>query len=564
MWSGRRPAACRAAPRRRADATSSPWRVAARGYDAGVSARSDVAADALVPVDPARLVPVGRVPVTEPEALGELLAEARLAHEAWARRPLEHRSALLRRVAHEIVAADLELARRIVDETGKPLVEAYTHDLFVAVEALAWLARRLGDVLAPERLPFPQLVFRHKRGWTTQEPLGVVAVVSPWNFPIGLPLGQVATAVAAGNAAVLKPSELTPHCGALVEELFLRAGAPPGLVRVVQGPGETVGESLVGHRGIDAVVFTGSTEVGRRVGRLAGERLCPVTLELGGKDPMVVLADAALDRAVEGALWGSFANCGQVCSGIERIYVDRSLHDPFVERLADRAGALRIGDGHDPATELGPLVSEEQRATVEALVADAVEHGATIVTGGTRPSLGLPGWFHEPTVIVGEPPAARIASEEVFGPVVTVVPIDNEDDGVRRANDSRYALGASVWTTDVQAGRRVASRLRAGSVWLNDHAYSYAACQAPWGGRGASGVGRTHGRQGLLSLSHAKFTDVDRGWIRPGWWYPYSDAVLDGFRGVLGGVHGDSLGSRARSLVAHRRGLAHLVRKAVS
>lgn len=523
-----------------------------------------MAADALVPVDPARLTPVGRVPVTEPEALGELLAEARLAQEAWARRPLAARSDLLRRVAHEIVADDLALARRIVDETGKPLVEAYTHDLFVAVEALAWLARRLGGVLAPERLPFPQLVLRHKRGWTTYEPLGVVAVVSPWNFPIGLPLSQAATAVAAGNAAVLKPSELTPHCGALVEELFLRAGAPPGLVRVVQGPGETVGEALVGHRGVDGIVFTGSTEVGRRLGARAGERLCPVTLELGGKDPMVVLADADLDRAVEGALWGSFANCGQVCSGIERIYVDRSLHDPFLERLAERAAGLRVGDGHDAATELGPLVTEGQRAVVEALVADAVEHGATVVTGGSRPAVGLPGWFHEPTILAGEPRSARITSEEVFGPVVTVVAVDNEEEGVRRANDSRHALGASVWTTDVAAGRRVASRLRAGSVWLNDHAYSYAACQAPWGGRGASGVGRTHGRQGLLSLSHVKFTDADRGRITPGWWYPYSDAVLDGFRGVLGGLHGDGLPRRAKALVAHRRGLAHLVRKALS
>ena len=192
-------------------------------------------------------------------------------------------------------------------------------------------------MLREERLRFSQLVLRHKRGAIRYAPLGVVAVISPWNFPLALPLRQAAAAVAAGNAVVLKPSELTPLSGAMVEELFRRAGAPPGLVRVVQGPGETVGDALVHHRGIDGIVFTGSTEVGRLVAQAAAERLCPVVLELGGKDPMLVLDDADLDRAVEGALWGAFANCGQACAGIERIAVPPGLHDEFVDRLADRA-----------------------------------------------------------------------------------------------------------------------------------------------------------------------------------------------------------------------------------
>lgn len=527
-----------------------------------MATREDLEPATLTVVNPATLTTVGSVESTEPAELEEILAESRQAAAAWAREPFSRRAEVLWSLAHELVRDDRALADLIVSETGKPLVEAYTHELFVAVEGAVWLAESLEGVLSPQKLPFPQLVLKAKRGWIRREPLGVVAIVSPWNFPLGLPLTQAATAIAAGNSVVLKPSELTPLTGAIVEALFRRAGAPPGLVRVVQGAGETVGDALVGHRLVDAVVFTGSTDVGRKVARRCADALRPATLELGGKDPMLVLADADLDRVVEGALWGAFANCGQICSGVERIYVDRAVHDVFIERLAARAATLRIGDGHDPSVELGPLIREEQRERTESLLADALEHGASLVTGGGRPAVSLPGWFHEPTILSGEPDSARLRSEEIFGPLVTVVGIDNETEGVLRANDSRFALGASVWTRDVARGRELAARITAGSVWINDHAYSYGACQAPWGGRGASGVGRTHGRHALEAMSHVKFTDVDRGRLTPGWWYPYSDQVIDGFRGILGALHGgDGLTARVGALVEHRRGLAHLARK---
>ncbi len=268
-----------------------------------------------------------------------------MAQEAFAREPLEARSAVLERVAHALVEDAEAITRTIVAEAGKPLAEAYAHELVVGADACRWLAANLGRVLREERLGFPQLVLRHKRGWIRYEPLGVVGIVTPWNFPLAIPLRGVAAAVATGNAAVLKPSELTPLTGAWVEELFRRAGAPAGLVRVVQGPGETTGDALVRHRGVDAVLFTGSVEVGRLVAQAAAERLCPVVLELGGKDAMLVLDDADLDRAVQGALWGTFTNCGQACAGIERIAVPAGLHDTFVERLTAEARGLRIGHG---------------------------------------------------------------------------------------------------------------------------------------------------------------------------------------------------------------------------
>ena len=526
-----------------------------------MSAGPDVLRRELVSVDPATLETVGRVPVTPPEELAEVVAEARMAQESFARRPLEERSRLLERVAHALVDDAESLARTIVAESGKPLAEAYAHELVVAADACRWLAANLERVLRDERVGFPQLVLRHKRGWIRYEPLGVVGIVTPWNFPLAIPLRGAAAALAAGNAAVVKPSELTPLTGAWVEELFRRAGAPSGLVRVVQGPGETTGEALVRHRGVHAILFTGSAEAGRLVAQAAAERLCPVVLELGGKDAMLVLDDADLDRAVQGALWGAFTNCGQACAGIERIAVPSGLHDVFVERLADAAGTLRIGSGASPDVELGPLVSEAQRSRFEGLLADAVEHGATLATGGRRPGLDLPGWFYEPTILVGEPRAARLRGEELFGPAAVVVERDNDDEMVRWANDSPFGLGASVWTRDAERARAIAERLETGAVWVNDHAYSFGAPQTPWGGRGSTGLGRTGSRHGLYALSHVKLVDADRGWLTPGWWFPYGDAAVDGLRGLLGGLYAEGVEARVRAVVAHRRGLAHLARK---
>ncbi len=521
------------------------------------------AAAELVSVDPATLDVIGHVAVDDEVAVAEAVAESRAAADRFGRQPLAARASLLRRVAHELVEAAAELASLAVHEVGKPVVEAYTSELFVCLDNIRWLPARLEPSLREERLRVPQVHLRHKRPRVRYRPVGVVGIVSPWNFPLGVPMTQVATAVAAGNGAVLKPSELAPLCGAWVEEVFRRAGAPPGLVRVVQGPGETTGDALVRHHGIDHIVFTGSPETGRRVAGAAAARLCPATLELGGKDPMLVLADADLERAVAGALWASFTNCGQVCSGVERIYVAHGLHDGFVERLAAGARELRIGHGVDPTVELGPLVSEAQRARVEDLIDDASAAGAEIVCGGRRPDVGLPGWFLEPVVVSGEPPAARMATEEVFGPLVSVVSCDNDEEAIARANASRYALGASVWTRDRDRGRAVGDRLVAGSVWLNDHAYSYGMGQAPWGGSGLSGHGRTHARHGLESMSHVTYRDGDGGRLTPPWWFPYSDRLADGFAGALVALYGHGVRGRGRSVLRHRRGLAELGARAL-
>jgi succinate-semialdehyde dehydrogenase/glutarate-semialdehyde dehydrogenase len=508
----------------------------------------------LRPVNPATLEPVGTVPVSAPEEVAEVVTEARLAAERCAQSSFAERRALLGDVAAAVLDHAEEIAATVTAETGKPLVESYTAELFVALDNLVWAASNVGRVLKPERLRTPQPHLRHKRGRLLYEPLGVVAVISPWNFPFAIPLTQAAFAVAAGNAVVVKPSDLTPLSGAWLERLF-----PNGLVRVVQGAGE-VGEALVRAPGTAKVVFTGSGETGRRVASLAGERLRPVTLELGGKDPMLVFEDADLDRAVAGALWGAFANCGQVCSGVERIYVARPLQEAFTEEFVRRARELRIGRGDDLQTELGPLINEEARARVEELVEGS---GGEVRLGSRRPDVGLPGWFYEPTILTGVDRGARIEREEIFGPVVTVSSFGDEDEAVRLANGSSFGLGASVWTRDLERAARVARRLEAGSVWTNDVSYSYGTGQAAWGGTKESGYGRTHSKHGLYELSRVKFTDLDRGRVPVPWWFPYDEGVLEGFRGMAGVLYGEGLG-RLEAAWRHRRGLLALGRRYLS
>ena len=517
----------------------------------------------LRPVDPATLEELGSVPVSPPEAVAETVTEVRLAGESWARSTFAERRAVLGSLAQEVLARADHLAATVTAESGKPLVESYTAELFVALDNIVWVAENAERVLRPERLRFPQPHLRHKRGWLLYEPLGALAVISPWNFPLGIPLTQAAFAVAAGNAVVVKPSELTPLTGGWVERLFREAGAPDGLVRVVQGRAET-GEALVRAPGVAKVVFTGSGEVGRLVAAAAGERLRPVTLELGGKDPMLVFEDADLDRAVAGALWGSFSNCGQVCSAVERIYVAQPVYEAFAEELARRARELRLGRGDALETEVGPLIAEDQRDHVEELVSDAVSRGADLRTGGRRADVGLPGWFYEPTVLSGVDREARIEREEIFGPLVSVAPFRDEAEAVRLANGSSFGLGASVWTQDLERAQRVARRLDAGSVWTNDVQYSYGTGQAAWGGVKSSGFGRTHSKHGLYELSRVKYADLDRGRVPVPWWYPYDRGAVDGFAGVLELLYGEGWARKLGKAWQHRRGLVRLGRRYLS
>jgi succinate-semialdehyde dehydrogenase/glutarate-semialdehyde dehydrogenase len=329
-------------------------------------------------------------------------------------------------------------------------------------------------------------------------------------------------ALMGGNAAVVKPSELTPLVGLKVGEVFARAGLPAGTLEIVTGDGST-GAALV-EAGVDKVMFTGSVPTGRRVAEAAARRLIPVVLELGGKDPMIVFEDADLDAASEAAVWGAFANSGQACASVERCYVHERVAEEFTRRVVAKTGALRQAAGGGASCDLGAMSSERQLLTVEGHVREAVERGARVLAGGRRAQgCGGRGWFHEPTVLAGVDHTMAVMREETFGPVLPLMTFREEAEAVRLANDSSFGLTASVWTRNIRRGRRVASRIEAGTVMVNEVLYTHGIAQTPWGGVKQSGIGRTHGRLGLLEMVAPHHVHVNRlARLQDVWWFSYT------------------------------------------
>jgi succinate-semialdehyde dehydrogenase/glutarate-semialdehyde dehydrogenase len=464
----------------------------------------------------------------ESAALSELpriLELARGAQRDWAALPLRDRCAWLRRLRDVLFSRRQEIADVISREAGKPRVEATLSEVMLVIDTADYYARKTPHLLRPERVPHHGLALKAKSAWLRYDPCGVLGIISPWNYPVSIPFGVIIPAIAAGNAVLLKPSELTPWCGALVGELFDQAGFPPGVVQVVQGAGP-VGAALI-EAGPDKVVFTGSVATGRRVAEACARRLIPCVLELGGKDAMIVLADADLEVASSAAVWGSFTNSGQACLSVERIYVERSVADRFTQLCVLKTKKLKLGPGLDPDAEVGPMIRDAQVLRVEEQLRDAVTRGAQILTGGCRrPDLGEN--FFEPTVVSGVDHSMLLMQEETFGPVLAICPVADSDEAVRLANDSAFGLGASVWTRDSRRGREIAARLKVGSVMVNDVVSCFAVCEAPHGGRGSSGWGRTHSRHGLMELVQVKYVDVDRlpsTFGGKSWWFGYSEEL---------------------------------------
>ena len=442
----------------------------------------------------------------------------------WAQLTLADRGRYLERAAQVLLDEADDLRDLIVREQGKPRNEAFTMEVLPTIDALSWTARAGREILADEDIPMSQLYLKTKSSAFTYEPLGVIGVISPWNYPWSIPFGEVALALMAGNGVVLKPASLTPLIGERIGRAFERAGVPEGLVRVIHGPG--AGSALVASNA-GKIFFTGSVDTGRSVGEECARHLKGSVLELGGKDAMLVLADANLDHAVAGALWAGFANAGQTCSGVERVYVLREVADAFVAGVVEGAARLRVGDPLSWDTEIGPMVSEEQFETVRQLVDDAVSSGAELLCGGpidSPPGLEA-GSFYAPAVLTGVTRDMRIMNEEIFGPVLPIVVVDSEDEALALANDSQFGLGASVWTQDRSKGERVARELEAGMVWINDHMFSHGACQCSWGGVKESGLGRTHSKFGLYECVNIKLRVWERSAIKDPWWHPYDETL---------------------------------------
>jgi acyl-CoA reductase-like NAD-dependent aldehyde dehydrogenase len=496
------------------------------------------------PLDGQRL---GAVPTIEPQAVQSVVDDVAGVQPFWAHLPLSDRARYMRRAGQAVIDELEDLARLLAREQGKPVSECYVMELLPTIASLRWLAEAGPGILEYERIPLPVFI-KQKRARFTFEPLGVVGVIAPWNYPWSIPFGEVAIALMAGNGVVLKPASLTPLIGERIQAVFERAGVPEGLVRTVHGGG-SVGQALV-ESSVAKIFFTGSVEVGRGVGEECARRMKGAVLELGGKDPMVVCADANLPNAVSGCLWGGFANAGQTCSGIERVYVVEEVAERFVAGVVDGAKRLRVGDPLDARTEIGPMVSPEQLALVKELVDDAVAGGATLHCGGKD------GPYFRPAVLTGVTHEMRIMREEIFGPVVPIVTVASEDDAIELANDSEFGLGASVWTLDRPRGERIARRLQAGMVWINDHMFSHGACSCSWGGVKQSGLGRSHSKFGLWECVNIKLLAWEPSRTRDFWWHPYDESLPKAMSASARLLYGRDSDKPA----ALRRGLVPLLR----
>ncbi len=498
---------------------------------------------------------LGFVETTPPERLQQVVDEVAQVQPFWAQLTLGDRARYMERAAQVVIDESDEIRDLIVREQGKPRNEAFSMEVLPTIDALGWVAREGQKLLSDEKIPMSQLFLKTKSSAFTYEPLGVIGVIAPWNYPWSIPFGEVALALMAGNGVVLKPASLTPLIGERIRMAFERAGVPDGLLRVVHGPG--TGAALV-QSSVHKVFFTGSVDTGRGVAEQCARRLKGCVLELGGKDPMIVLADAKLDHAISGALWGGFANAGQTCSGIERVYVMREVADRFIDGVIAGAQRLRVGDPLSWDTEIGPMVSREQYELVSELVDDAVASGATRRCGGPLPGpsdLGSAA-FYGPTVLTGVTPEMRIMREEIFGPVLPITVVDSEEEALALANDSRFGLGASVWTSDRSRGERIAREIEAGMVWINDHMFSHGACQCSWGGVKESGLGRTHSKFGLYECVNIKLRVWESSATRDPWWYPYDETLGSALRQAAVILYGRP-SIRAAAL---RRGLRPLSR----
>jgi len=503
-----------------------------------------IAARKVVSVNPATGELLRELSCATDSEVHAAVARAHAGQQKWNELGIRSRVDILRRFQQHLHHRKSDIAGLITREAGKPVVEALLTEILVVLDAVRFLADNAYTLLRDQPLPHGNLTMKTKSGRILHEPYGVIGIISPWNYPFSIPATEALAALVAGNCVILKPSEFTSLTALELASLLHDAGVPQDAFQVVVGDGAT-GAALLNSE-IDKLIFTGSLATGKRIAHAAASRLLPVVLELGGKDPMVVLEDADLEVASSGAVWGALVNAGQTCLSVERCYVHRSLYDRFLEACVCKTGQLRVGDGMNPETDIGPMIHERQLKIVEAQVEDAIARGARILAGGSRlPEVGPN--FYAPTVLADVTHEMRIMREETFGPVLPVMLFDNDEEAVRLANDSEFGLAASVWTRDRSHGEAIAQRIQAGTVMINDVVSCFGISEAPHGGVKASGIGRTHGRFGLEEMVRIKYVDSDRlPNMKKLWWYPYGRSFAQQMEAFTDWQFARGIGQRLR------------------
>lgn len=472
--------------------------------------------------DPATGELLGEVPETAPKEVAGLVAGVARVQPLWALLRVGDRARYMRRIAQAIVDELDSLTETLAREQGRPRAEVASLELLAAIDALRWIARDGARVLGGRRVRTHPSLNAGLRAEVTYEPYGVVAVIGAGSAPFAQPLAQIAGALLAGNGVVVKPARRACLAGEAIARVVGRAGLPEGLVALAHG-GAQVGVALA-RSPVGKVLFTGSPTVGRAVAREAVSREREVTVELGGKDAMLVLADADLTRAAQGALWAGCAGAGQARGAVERVYVARQVAEPFTERLIGLARALRVGDPRDPATQVGPLASRRRSERVQELIAEALTQGAQLRCGGPLAAPeGCTGAFYAPAVLTGVSQEMRVMREPLDGPVLTVTEFDTIAQAIALAGEGEYGLGASVWTADRYRGVRIARELRAGMVWCNDHLPAPTIARGPWGAAAGAGLGKTLGAAGLRACAQEKLIARAPAGVRGLWWGPYDE-----------------------------------------
>lgn len=484
----------------------------------------------LISYSPATLEEVGVVDTITPDEIQDVVERSKAAQKQWEKTTPKERIALFMNMTRILTQNSEDVGHLAHLETGKPKAEALNTEVLVSAGFSKYCEKWLKKFKFEKKNklePINKMMwFLGRSSVDVYKPAGVVLCITPFNYPFCIPFTETATAVATGNSVIIKPSPETPLCGKRVAELFEKAGFPKDLVQCVNGDG--IGEALTSSKMVQRIQFTGSTKTGKAIMKSASENLIPVSLELGGCDPMVVLDDADFNRAVKAGVWGAFCNAGQVCVGAQRILVHRSIYDKYVEKFVERTKTLKIGcDWNDPEISIGPVINEQSMNNVLEHIEAVRSEGAKILCGGKRAE-GLKGYFIEPTVAVDVPTDSDSYIRETFGPFVTITPFDTDDEAIELANIGRYALGGSVWTKDYRRARKFTKRIDSGIMAVNNLMYLYGMPTVPWGGRRESGFGRSHGIEGFLSLMEVQHVHYDKGrYPNDPWWMPYNKKSTD-------------------------------------
>jgi len=499
----------------------------------------------IVSRNPATGEVIGEVESFDERGAREAIDRARIAQRRWEAAGVDHRCRVIDRF-REVLARNAEaMARLITMENGKVLEESMSLEVLPALDLASYFARRAKKILEPDRIALH--LMRHRRSYVHYRPRGVALVISPWNFPFSIPTGEVIMALLAGNAVVHKPASLTPLVAVETRKYFDEAGLDPDLYQVLPGPG-FLGSRMI-EMGVDYVNFTGSTAVGRGVAELCGRQLIPCSMELGGKDPAIVFEDADLEYAAGSIVWGAFANSGQICASIERVYAHRDVYDRLVGLIVERTRKLRQGNGLDDGIDIGAMTDPTQLELLDRHVASATAAGAKVLAGGARRE--GPGQFFQPTVLVDANDTMDVVREESFGPLLPIMRFDTEEEAIRRANSSVYGLNASVYTRDRERGRRVAEQLEAGTVILNEVMFTHACPETPWGGVKQSGLGRVHSDQHLRDLCMPLHVNEEAVPYPASWspfWQPYSHRKFRRIMAAAQAMFAAGINRRARSI----------------